>query len=176
MIYCLIGQSSSGKSTIERRLEAMGFPRIVSYTTRPIRDGETNGVDYYFIDEEAFKSLDRLGRFAETAQYRDWNYGLSLDGIDYRNKKYIVVVTVHGYKELVKAVGKDNVTAIHIQVDEATRMYRQVERGDDVDEIIRRIHTDRDDFSEAEEICDYIVENKSLDWTLVEVYNIISAK
>ncbi len=172
-IVCLIGHSSSGKSTLESRLEEMGIPRIISYTTRPMREGEKNGSSYHFILYPTFLEMEQQGKFTETAKYRDWYYGLSLDGIDYQQKDYIAVVTVQGYKELLKAVGKENIVAIHIKVEERERIIRQLQRGDVLDEVIRRIHTDRKDFAEVEEICDYIVENKHLDKSLVEVYNII---
>lgn len=176
LIFCLVGQSASGKSTIERNLEEMGFPRIISYTTRPPRKGETQGVAYHFIDYQTFHELKDEGFFAETAQYRDWWYGLSLDGLDYQENVYIVVVTVHGYEELLKIVGKENITAIHIKVDERERMIRQLERGDEVDEVIRRIYTDRNDFAGVEEISDYIVTNESVPQAINDIVKIIKSK
>lgn len=175
MIHCLIGHSSSGKSTVERLLgERYGIPKIVSYTTRPKRKNEKDGVDYHFIDYQTFKQLDSEGLFVETIQYRDWNYGLSLSGIDYLNNDYIVVVTTHGYDKLVKVVSKEMVNAIHIKVEERERIIRQLKRGDDVDEVIRRIGTDRIDFAGVEEISDYVVENHDIDETVQTVYNIIT--
>lgn len=176
MIHALIGHSASGKSRIERNLEGMGYPRIISYTTRPPRDGEVNGVDYHFIHNFDFYGMERKGYFSETAKYRDWNYGLSLNGIDYKGKDYIVVVTVHGYEELLKVVGKDNINAIHIKVEEAERLRRLLVRGDEIDEAIRRILADREDFANVEDISDHVVENKDIDKALVQVYNIINAK
>lgn len=171
-IYCLIGQSASGKSTVERHLESVGYPRIVSYTTRPMRKKEKDGVDYHFIDYPTFAKLDESGFFAERAQYRDWHYGLSLDGIDYLNRDYIVVVTIHGYEELVRVAGQDNVIGIHIKVEEGERMIRQLKRGDDVDEVIRRVHTDRIDFAGVEDVCHYTVPNSNIE-TTVEVVSLI---
>lgn len=173
MIHCLVGESASGKSTIERMLEKMGFPRIVSHTTRTKREGEVNGIDYYFINDEEFQRLEEEGFFAETARYREWNYGLSLSEVDFESDDCIAVVTVHGYHEIVKAVGKKHVNAIHIKTQERERLVRLANRGDDVDEIIRRIHADREDFEMAESICDHIVENNNLAGALVEVYAII---
>lgn len=176
MIYCFIAQSSSGKSTVERRLSDMGFNRVVSYTTRNPRNEQEldkNYPAYHFIDTATFEKMKEEGKFEETAIYRDWYYGLSLSGIDYKKDVCIAVVTVHGYEEIVKAVGKEHVIAIHIKVSERERVKRQLERGDDLDEIIRRIGTDRVDFARVEEISDYIVENIQLDKTLVEIYNII---
>lgn len=173
MIYALIGQSASGKSTVERSLEERGFPRIISYTTRPMRENEKDGVDYHFIDTERFHELECIGFFNETARYREWFYGLSLDEIDFQTKDYIVVVTIHGYEELLKSVGAELITAIHIKVDERDRIIRQLLRGDEVDEVIRRIHTDRKDFEGVEEICKYTVLNKNIQLTIEAVMDLI---
>lgn len=176
MIFALIGQSSSGKSTIERRLEQLGYSRIVSYTTRPMRSNEEDGVDYHFVDQSNFNKLHRDGFFTEIATYRDCQYGLSLDGIDYINNTYVVVVTLHGYYELLKAVGRDNIVSIYISVPERERIIRQLKRGDDVDEVIRRIHTDRVDFSNVEAICDYVVMNESLETSIYSTNLIIKGR
>lgn len=160
-IYCLIGQSASGKSTIERSLTEEGYKRIISYTTRPMRSKEKDGIDYFFVSEKEFADLKNTGFFSETAQYREWNYGMSLSGVDYENEDYIAVVTVHGYKELLKEVGKERITSIFVSTDERLRMRRLLDRGDDIDEIMRRIKNDRVDFEGVEEVCDYIVDNNS---------------
>lgn len=175
-IYCLIGQSASGKSTVEKTLEVLGYPRIISYTTRPMRDNENNGVDYHYISAEMFHNLTDQGFFAETASYREWYYGLSLDDIDYENQDYITVVTIHGYEELVKVAGHKNVVGIHIKVDERERMIRQLNRGDEVDEVIRRVFTDRIDFAEVEDVCDHIVVNEDILTTTSIIQHIISIK
>lgn len=174
MIFCLIGHSSSGKSTVERKLGEMGYPRIISYTTRPMRKNEKDGVDYHFIDDQRFKELDKQGFFEERAQYRDWYYGLSLHDIDYKSNDYIVVVTIDGYNELVHVAGYENVIGIHIKVDERERITRQLKRGDEVDEVIRRIYADREDFKGVEDICLYTVINDELIETIDSVSQIIS--
>lgn len=172
-IYALIGQSASGKSTVERALEEMGYPRIISHTTRPMRQNEKQGVDYHFIDYLKFQSLESEDFFSETATYREWRYGLSLKGVSYEANDYIVVVTIHGYNELLKIVGRENIIGIHIHVPERERIIRQLKRGDEVDEVIRRIHTDRVDFAGVEDICDYIIDNNEINGTVDWIRSII---
>lgn len=171
MLYCLVGRSSSGKSTIEKILCEKGYNRLISYTTRPSRANEVNGLDYHFITEERFKELESEGHFHEVAQYRDWNYGISLNDINLDDQTYIAVVTVHGYKELSKHT--DNIRAIHIKVSEKERIIRQLNRGDDVDEVIRRVYTDREDFKDAETECHIIFENNNIDETAKAIENYI---
>ena len=63
-IICLMGKSSTGKDTIYKSLledDSLGLRRIVPYTTRPIRDGEQNGVEYFFTDEAGFQRLKEQG-------------------------------------------------------------------------------------------------------------------
>lgn len=175
-IYAIMGASASGKTTIERLLEKMGNKRIVSYTTRPARVGEINGVDYHFVSDEEFSFMKLKGYFQETARYRDWNYGLSLYGVNYKEQDYIAVVTVHGYEELLRNVGEHFITGINIKVDERERMFRLLKRGDAIGEVVRRLNTDREDFKDVENIADYVIGNHAIEETLVEVFNIINSK
>ena len=59
-IFYIMGKSSSGKDSIYRQLEKdqeLGLKRLVIYTTRPIRDGEENGREYFFADENKLKEF-----------------------------------------------------------------------------------------------------------------------
>ena len=58
-IYCVMGKSSSGKDTVYKKLKEQykEFRLIVPYTTRPIREGEKDGVEYYFVDPEQFRAM-----------------------------------------------------------------------------------------------------------------------
>ena len=53
----LVGESASGKSSIERELVALGFNKIVTYTTRPMRKEDVDGETYHFITEEQFNDI-----------------------------------------------------------------------------------------------------------------------
>ena len=57
MSICLVGKSCSGKDTIARELVKLGYERILTYTTRPQRPSELDGVDYHFITENEFKDM-----------------------------------------------------------------------------------------------------------------------
>ena len=61
----LVGESASGKSSIEKYfVDNYGYKKITSYTTRQPRNGEVDGKDYHFITEEQFKKLKKQGFFA----------------------------------------------------------------------------------------------------------------
>ena len=71
-IFYIMGKSSSGKDSIYRQLEAdqeLGLRRLVIYTTRPIRDGEENGREYFFVDENKLKEFRRNGKLIEAREY-----------------------------------------------------------------------------------------------------------
>ena len=63
-IYCVMGKSSSGKDTVYKKLKEQykEFRLIVPYTTRPIREGEKDGVEYYFVDPEQFRAMKEDGK------------------------------------------------------------------------------------------------------------------
>ena len=72
-IFYIMGKSSSGKDSIYRQLEAdqeLGLRRLVIYTTRPIRDGEENGREYFFVDENKLKEFRRNGKLIEARTYQ----------------------------------------------------------------------------------------------------------
>ena len=67
-LFCIMGKSASGKDTIFKRLvqdEALNLKTVVSYTTRPMREGEQEGVEYYFVSPKTMKSLRDRGRVIE---------------------------------------------------------------------------------------------------------------
>lgn len=172
MIHALVGHSASGKSTIERRLEMKNIPRIISYTTRPMRDGEIDGIDYHFVSEREFMERLDNGLFTEHAQYREWHYGLSLPD-DYKEIDYVIVVTPKGFYELLEAVGSQWIRSYFISTNERTRLIRLASRGDDIDEVIRRIQADRIDFADFESESNFIIENIDVDKSVDMAYTII---
>lgn len=71
----IVGESACGKSSVAKYLtEHYGYKRIVTYTTRKPRDGEQDGVDYFYINQQHFKTLEDQNFFAETATYNGWSY------------------------------------------------------------------------------------------------------
>ena len=84
-IICLMGKSSSGKDTIYKKLlmqENVHLKTIVPYTTRPIRAGETEGVEYHFTDEQGYQALLEQGQVIESRAYNTcfgvWRFTLCI--------------------------------------------------------------------------------------------------
>ena len=162
----LVGESAAGKSSIERCLvENYGFNKIVSYTTRPPRDGEVDGVDYHFISVEQFNQLKADGFFAETASYREWNYGVAKE--DCTDDK-VAVLTPHGLRQVSKIDGV-NVTSFHINVPRRDRLIKLLQRGDNIEEAYRRSLSDVGQFDGIEDEVDFVINNNWYEKSAVEM-------
>ena len=152
----LTGESASGKSSIEKYLvENYGYSKIVSYTTRPPREGEVDGVDYHFIDVEKFIALKEQGFFTELSMYRGWYYGIAKK--DCTDDK-VAVLTPHGLRQ-VKKLKDINVISFYIKVPRRDRLIQILQRGDDVDESCRRSLSDVGQFDGIEDEVDFVICN-----------------
>lgn len=171
----LVGESASGKSSIEKHLvDNYGYKKIVSYTTRQPREGEVDGVDYHFISMEQFNTLKEQGFFAENATYNGWGYGIAKK--DCTDDK-VAVLTPHGLRQVSKLSNID-VTSFYISVPRRDRLIKILQRGDDIDEACRRSLSDRGQFDGVEDEVDYVIYNDGYKYSIEQmaeaVYNIIN--
>lgn len=168
----LVGESASGKSTIEKQLVNYGYSKIVSYTTRPMREGEVNGIDYHYISEEDFLYHLKINFFAEYTIYNGWYYGIAHeDCLD----NSVVVVEPHGFRQLLK-IPNLHIKSFYIQVPERVRLKRMVDRGDNLMEVFRRIFSDQGLFQFIDKEVDYVVQNIAINDCLQEVLNKIKGE
>lgn len=152
----LVGESASGKSSIERNLvNNYGFNKVVSYTTREPRQGEVDGVDYHFIDDATFCELVCAGFFAETAMYNGWHYGTAKN--DCTDDK-VAVLTPHGLRQVSKIDGI-NVTSFYINVPRRDRLIKILQRGDNIEEAYRRSLSDVGQFDGIVDEVNYVIDN-----------------
>lgn len=173
----LVGESASGKSSIERNLvKKHGFNRVISYTTRKPRQNEHDGIDYHFITEETFLRLKEKGFFAETAVYNGWYYGSAKD--DCTDDK-VAVMNPHGLRQ-VKRIEGINVTAFYINVPRRDRLIKILQRGDDIEEAYRRSVHDDGQFAGIADEVNYVIDNvgykKSIEEMTREVLTLINNK
>ena len=160
-IYCICGKSSSGKDTVYKRLladESLKLNQLVTYTTRPIREGEVNGREYFFIDEAKALALHEEGKIVESRAYNTvfgiWKYMTVDDGdIELDKKSYVVIGTLESYVQIRNYFGKDKVVPVMIDVDDGVRLERALKRerqqqSPKYDEMCRRFLADSADFSE----------------------------
>ncbi len=160
-IYIIMGKSASGKDTVFGRLKedsSLGLKTVTMYTTRPMREGERDGREYFFTDEERAREYGLAGKIIELREYNTvhgiWKYFTADDGqIDIEgNEKYLIIGTLEVYKKFAAYYGKEHMIPIYIKVDEGTRIRRALEREErqafpDYAEMCRRYLADETDFS-----------------------------
>lgn len=159
-IFCLMGKSSSGKDTIFKELiedKTLGLKAIITYTTRPKRKNETNGVEYFFIDEEKLDKYDQDGKIIEKRVYNTvkgkWYYSTIADGqVDLEASNYILIVTLEAYESLQEYFGHEKIIPIYIEVEDGIRLQRALDRENkqkdpNYTELCRRFIEDNKDFS-----------------------------
>lgn len=188
-LFVLMGKSSTGKDTIYKELlhnERLQLKEVVLYTTRPIRNGETKGKEYHFVDEKTRDELADSGKIIERRDYNTvhgiWSYFTVDDGqFDLENNDYLVIATLEAYKEFIKFFGKDNVKPIYIEVEDGLRLTRALEREKQQKtpkyaELCRRYLADTADFSQEklkEAGINIVFENVSLVSCLEEIVNYV---
>ena len=160
-IFYIMGKSSSGKDSIYRKLESteeFGLKRLVIYTTRPIRDGEKEGREYYFTDENKLEEFRRTGKLIEARTYETvygpWIYFTADDGqVSAGNDNYLGIGTLESYVKLREYYGDDVMCPVYIQVEDGERLERALARektqeNPKYEEMCRRFLADQKDFSE----------------------------
>lgn len=160
-LFYIMGKSSTGKDTIYGELcqrEELGLKRLVMYTTRPIRDTEEQGREYFFVEEPQVQELKRQGKIIEMRSYDTvhgvWKYftvddqNLKLDRYD-----YIAIGTLESYAKIKEYYGAEKVVPIYIEVDDGNRLERALKRerkpqNQKYEEMCRRFLADAADYSE----------------------------
>ena len=159
-IYCVMGKSSSGKDTVYKKLKEQykEFRLIVPYTTRPIREGEKDGVECYFVDPEQFRAMKEDGKVIESRSYNTkcgiWTYFTADDGqIDLSAADYLLIGTLVSYQALREYFGEEAIVPVYLEVEDGLRLARALERERRQEkpkyaEMCRRFLADEEDFSE----------------------------
>ena len=159
----IIAKTASGKDTIVNELISKhGFRKCVTYTTRPMRDGEKQDITYHFITEDDFKQKIREDFFAEYKSYDTefgiWYYGVALEDVENADDKTVIILTPDGYRDVIKKA-KNKPKSIYIYANNSTIKERLINRGDDPKEAQRRLEHDNIDFKDVETEVDKIVYN-----------------
>lgn len=165
-MLCLIGKTASGKNlTRDKLVEKYHFSPIVTYTTRPMRNGEIKDVTYHFISTDEFLEKIDSGFFAEWKSYVTADgllyYGTALEDCMNATDNDVIILTPDGVRDLKK--NGVNAIAIYLYSNLNTIKHRLEFRGDDEKEVERRISSDIKDFKNAEMLADRIVYNNMND-------------
>lgn len=149
-ILALFGKSGSGKDTIQNRIVFDNSDitnKIISYTTRPKRDYEQEGVDYYFIEPDVFSEKVLNGSMLEATSFRDWFYGTGIEQLS-EDKINVGVFNIQGIECLLED-SRLEVLPVLIEVNNKKRLIRTLSRegNPDCQEVCRRFLADEKDFS-----------------------------
>lgn len=159
-IYYIMGKSSSGKDSLFKDItERLPKLRTVTlYTTRPKREGERDGVEYFFVTEDILEKYTGEGRVIELRTYNTvhgaWKYATIDDGqVNLAEADYLMIGTLEAYDKVRKYYGAEHVTPIYIEVEDGERLSRAVARERQQEnpkyaELCRRFLADTQDFSE----------------------------
>lgn len=146
-LLVLTGKSGSGKTTtamiLQRKLK---LKRVVTYTTRPKRKGEKDGVDYHFVSEEKFRQMIEASDFLEYAIYNA-SFGKVYYGSlkkDYDTVNSVIVLNPKGVEKLLAF--SSTALIVDLVLSRETLKRRLISRGDDPKEIERRLSADDTDF------------------------------
>jgi guanylate kinase len=168
MIFFIIGKSGSGKDSImkgileemNRRKGSAVLKQLVGYTTRPMRDGEVDGVEYHFVDTKTYRMLKRDKKILEERVYKTnkgrWHYFTANDEQLQNMNDLITVGSLEQYEGLNKGLGTP-IIPIYIDIDGKTRKRRMLERENgmnspDYKELNRRFQADENDFIGIEKV------------------------
>lgn len=159
-IVAIMGEAGSGKDrTLQAVLKANPLlHEIISCTTRPMRQGEAHGVNYYYYTPEQFGLKVLEGEMLECTVFNDWFYGTSYESVRSGNIINIGVFNPTGVESLL-ARQDCNVLVFKVQTNDKTRLMRQLNREENpnVREVVRRFQADYEDFDNIE--FDYILLN-----------------
>ncbi len=156
----LVGKSASGKDAVRKQiLKISSYKSIISTTSRPPREGEQEGVDYYFISKDEFIELIEDGAFAEYRKYNAidkndesvvWYYGTRKNNKYNERSKYITILDLDGARSFIDFYGADNCRVCYIFCNDEERERRAKEgRGKDFkqNEWNRRLEDDNKKFA-----------------------------
>ena len=159
-IFYITGKSASGKDSIYRTLlkdKGLELSPILLHTTRPIRDGEEEGKEYYFVDESRYQAMLKHGDVIECRTYDTvhgpWRYFTALGSIDSSRDYYLGIGTLESYIRIKERFGSGRLIPIYIELDDGDRLIRAIDRErksgrPDYKEMCRRFLADDEDFSE----------------------------
>lgn len=166
-IILIAGKACAGKDTLVKTImKDLNLPMALSFTTRPMRTGEKQGVEYNFISDEVFWDLYEYNSLAEYTSYEvasgeTWYYGLTKEELE-KDDYVLAIVNPDGIRQIKEIYG-DKAHIILITADDKQRIYRYLERdsGNNVVECCRRYLADEKDFEGME--YNFLVENNNFE-------------
>ena len=135
-IFYIMGKSATGKDTVFKELlkRRPELTTVVPYTTRPIREGETDGVEYFFTSSEKLEQFKNSGKIVELRTYETvmgpWSYFTMDDGqFDIHGEgDCLMIGTLESYEKMCRYYGNGALVPVYIEVPDGIRLLRAVKR------------------------------------------------
>lgn len=141
----IVGPSASGKTELVKKLvQISNLKKIVTYTTRPMRYEEKNGIDYNFVTTDEFKEKLNNNFFFEYVSYNDNYYGTGINDI---TDDKVVILEPTGLKHYIDKM-RDKIKICYLECSEEKRYMRMISRKDEPSIIQKRIKNDKMYFNE----------------------------
>lgn len=179
-LYILSAPSGAGKTSLVHALREKD-PLVafsISHTTRPMRPGEENGVDYHFVTKETFSAMVAKDEFLESAQVFDNLYGTARIEIERRlaqGQDVVLDIDWQGARQVRERMA-ECVTVFILPPSREALENRLRSRGQDSDEVIeRRMQEAVNEISHYQEY-DYLIVNEDFDTALAELTALFRAK
>jgi guanylate kinase len=181
LMLVLSSPSGAGKTTISRRLLSVerNLTMSVSATTRPMRPGEKEGIDYHFVEIGAFRSMIDRKDFLEHAKVFDNYYGTPRGPVEAalrRGQDVLFDIDWQGTQQVAQAARDDLVSVFILPPSTRELEQRLKSRAQDSAEVVaRRMAKAADEMSHWAEY-DYIVVNHDIETSVTEVRSILTAE
>ena len=157
MLIIIQGLISSGKDYLCKALQENGIDKLVGYTTRPMRIGEVNGVEYHFISKQTYNAMTQPFVATRTATVisKDENgedsrdiqfYGIHTNSVNL-SKHQTIILDENGTNQMTEAIGRDNCLVLRLVCDEDILKERAKLRGDNMLEFAERVEADKRSFN-----------------------------
>lgn len=181
MLVILSGVSGAGKDTIKKELMKRmdNIITLPSFTSRAMRPGEEEGVQYHFISKDEFEDKIRNGDFYEYDVHHGNYYGTSRKLMNAKMAEGKIIVKdieVNGTENLLKLLGNDTrIVTIFLKVEKEELKRRLIERGDSIEDI--EVRLGRLDYEESKiTLYDYVLKNDNFEKIVQIIMAIIESE
>jgi guanylate kinase len=162
-IFLITAPSGVGKTSVmnyvAEQSQFVNIGECISHTTRPMRDGEEEGVTYYYVDQDEFEDMKQAGAFAEAVNYGGNLYGISKLEIARVLRDYehvYIIVDFNGYKQVKEAYPEAIGIFLHATKEDCA--VNMANRGDTKENIELRLSTYEAEMMNRY-VYDYVVKN-----------------
>lgn len=177
-LILIVGKTSSGKDTVAKYIkENRDIPMICSYTTRPMRDYEKDGVEHYFVSERRMNEILQTESVLAYVKFprTGIQYCSTLEAMTNDTMTYIIDPNGIEWFKINACVKGVDFFSIYVDLDEKEIIRRAKNRGDSIENIKSRLSSEREMMNnfKATKGYDYIIDNSGTYYDLIDSINFV---